>query len=144
MVTYYDTSCMAKLYVPEEGSQRILRHVADDGKALLYTPLHNSELRNAIALKVFRGEIEQDEMNAVFLKLESDIQSGRLIMVPTDWPDVFCRTNQLSAMYTAEEGCRTLDILHVALASSFGCHRFITNDERQRNLARRVGLDVDW
>lgn len=65
-------------------------------------------------------------------------------MAPTDWSDVFCRTNQLSAMYTAEDGCRTLDILHVALASSFGCRRFITGDERQMRLARRVGLHVDW
>ena len=144
MECYYDTSCLAKLYIPERDSERMLKHVIDAGRALLFTPLHETELRNAIALKAFRGEIERDEMTATFFKIESDLQAGRLFQVSVEWPGVFQCANELSAAYTMQEGCRTLDILHVALANGFDCRHFITNDERQRNLARHIGMAVEW
>lgn len=144
MESYYDTSCLAKLYIPERDSERMIQHVKAAGRALLFTALHETELRNAIGLKAFRGEVERDEMTAAFLKIESDIQAGRLFQVSIEWSDVFRRANELSAAYTVQGGCRTLDILHVALASSFDCRHFITNDERQRNLARHIGMKVKW
>ena len=40
--------------------------------------------------------------------------------------------------------CRTLGILHVAIAASLNCTRFITNDDRQRALAQSVGMQTSW
>jgi predicted nucleic acid-binding protein len=41
-----------------------------------------------------------------------------------------------------EIGCRTLDLLHVAVALSLGVKTFVTFDERQRAVAKLEGLTV--
>ncbi len=94
--------------------------------------------------KAFRGDIGRDEMTAVYLKLDSDLQAGRLFKAAVAWADTFSRAKQLSGTYTVPDGCRTLDILHVALVSSLGCQHFITNDEPLKKVARRIGMMVAW
>ncbi len=142
MNAYYDTSCLAKLYVPEPGSEHIVHLVTSEGKALPFTPLHDTELRNALALKAFRAELHKNEMVQLLLQIDSDIREGRLLQIAPDWGDTFRRANQLSAAYTIHAGCRTLDILHVAQASTLGCRRFITNNARQASLAMQIGMSV--
>lgn len=144
MRTYFDTSCLVKLYIPESGSSRVVERVVADGKALLFTPLHETELRNALALKAFRNEISREQLGAVLLKIDHDILRGRLNRPRIDWTETYSRANQMSLLFTIENGCRTLDILHVALASVLSCQLFITNDDRQRVLAESAGMNTDW
>jgi hypothetical protein len=141
---YYDTSCLVKLYIPELGSDRVRALVAAAGQALALTPLHRCELRNAIALKAYRGEIDRDELAAVIVQIDDDIR--RRLLFPTDleWPEIFRLTGELAVLHTPEKGCRTLDILHIAAALAIGMRRFITLDARQRALARDVGMETDW
>ncbi|HEY3074203.1 MAG TPA: PIN domain-containing protein, partial [Burkholderiales bacterium] len=50
------------------------------------------------------------------------------------------RAADLSLEYTADIGCRSLDVLHVACALELGLPNFLTFDLRQRRLVRSVGL----
>ena len=50
------------------------------------------------------------------------------------------RALALSKRYAAETGCRTLDILHVALALELNAPCFVSFDRRQRRLAMAVRL----
>jgi predicted nucleic acid-binding protein len=47
---------------------------------------------------------------------------------------------QLARRYAAKLGLRTLDTLHVASALELKAERFWTFDDRQKKLARAVGL----
>jgi len=49
---------------------------------------------------------------------------------------------ELSDRHAQTLGCRTLDLLHIAVALSLGVKTFITFDERQRAVAKLEGLTV--
>jgi predicted nucleic acid-binding protein len=48
----------------------------------------------------------------------------------------------LSDRHTPRLGTRSLDVLHVATAVTLGMKQFVTYDERQRALAKIVGLKL--
>ena len=48
----------------------------------------------------------------------------------------------LSDRHAETIGCRTLDLVHVAVALSLGVKTFLTFDERQRAVAKLEGLTV--
>lgn len=58
----------------------------------------------------------------------------------TDWSRIYLDAAELSARLTAKLGCRSLDILHCAVARFFGASQFVTADKRHRDLAKRAGL----
>lgn len=47
---------------------------------------------------------------------------------------------ELSRIYTPQFGTRTIDTLHVAAALELKAERFWTFDDRQKKLAKAVGL----
>lgn len=58
---------------------------------------------------------------------------------------VYADTSFLVSLYvqnTETLGARGMDILHVASALALKARRFVTADERQRELARLAGLDA--
>lgn len=65
MKLYLDTSALAKLYYPEPESAAVERWVGEREGPMLFTPLHELELTNACALKLFRNEITQDQFESV-------------------------------------------------------------------------------
>jgi predicted nucleic acid-binding protein len=52
------------------------------------------------------------------------------------------KANELSDNYSANLGCRTLDIIHVAAAILIGAREFVTFDARQAEMAKQAGLKV--
>ena len=48
--------------------------------------------------------------------LQSDLDSGAVVLVPAQWPDVLSRAELLSRRHTKTGGHRGLDILHIATA----------------------------
>jgi predicted nucleic acid-binding protein len=55
---------------------------------------------------------------------------------------VFVKGNELTESLSAQLGCRTLDVLHVAAALVLHATEFVTLDERQRRLAAAAGLNT--
>ena len=141
-MTYYDTGVLVKLYVPELGSQGVLRFVSERGMAIQVNDLHYGEATNAFALKAFRQEISTAERLALRAKWEGDLGAGRLRHRSLAWPEVFQQGNLLTEAHSPQIGCRTLDILHVAAALVLHATEFVTLDERQRRLALAAGLNA--
>jgi predicted nucleic acid-binding protein len=52
------------------------------------------------------------------------------------------KADELSAGHSAILGCRTLDIIHVAVAVVIGAKEFVTFDARQAAMAKQAGLTV--
>jgi predicted nucleic acid-binding protein len=142
MNAYFDSAIIAKLYVQESNSADAIRLVSTDAAPYLLTHWQDIEVRNALRLKLFRREITAEELRASLAAFDEDIATKRWQRPDYRLTDIHDRAAQLSALHTGETGCRTLDIYHVAAALIIGTPEFVSFDERQRELARREGLNV--
>ena len=106
------------------------------------TPLQRFELRNALRLSVFRGDIAGDECRRLLDLIEADIKTGALVETPVAWAEVYAEAEALSAAHTGRAGTRALDVLHVAAAAALGAKAFYTFDARQKALAVKAGMKV--
>jgi predicted nucleic acid-binding protein len=139
---YFDSAVIVKLYVPEPNSRDAFELVRDSGAAVPFSQLHENEVRNAIRLKRNRGELSDAEVATAFYRLDGDLSAGLLFRPTFDWSVVWTKADNLSDAHARHVSCRTLDTLHVALATVLGFREFASFDIRQRQLAVRAGLHV--
>ena len=71
---------------------------------------------------------------------QTDLAAGTLVAATSDWTHSYRTAAQLSLAHTPSIGCRSLDILHCALAAELQATEFISTDSRQCRLARTMGL----
>jgi hypothetical protein len=141
LVIYLDTSAFIKLYLREDGSEAINQLVTAQDDPLPVWDMLEAELLNAFRLKVFWKELSQDEADTLTELFKSRKQKGHYHVPELDRIAMMETFKKLTT-HTAELGCRTLDILHVACALQLHPTPFATYDQRQRALAKRVGLEV--
>ncbi len=141
MSAYADTSALLKLYLPEVSSPQVVAWANTLTQALPLTPLLELELVNAVELRRHRREITSATGQHVLALVEADIANGILQRTPLDLT-MWRKAVELARRHTAEAGCRSLDILHVAAALALRADLFYTFDQRQHDLARRAGLRV--
>jgi len=138
---YFDTSALIKRYVSEKGSARVVsllrRHY------LLSSAITPVEVMSVLCRRKRNGELS-DEDFAVTL---SRVQGER-----TRWELVELGQTVLSRAEEIVQGIgpmRSLDAIHVASLVTFQAASgtripFVTGDDRQREAAAYIGLDVVW
>ena len=84
----------------------------------------------------------QADCDRALADLQSDLDTGALVVVTADWPDVHRLAETLSKRHTISGGHRSLDVLHVATALHLGAREFLTFDTNQRKLAAAEKLKV--
>jgi len=139
---YYDTGVLLPLYIEEPFSEAVTRMVETRAEPIALNHFHEVEFENALRLKVFRHELTADRLKVILSALGDDIQAGRFIRRPVNWPQVFEEARRLSEASTVKTGSRTLDILHIAVAVKWGCESFASADKRQLKAAAIAGLKV--
>jgi hypothetical protein len=128
------------LYVLDVHSATAIAEIPPTGSWRL-SELTSYELVNAIALRCFRGDYSQEAMDRSLSAFRRDVASGLFIVDP--FPQgIFERAAALSRARTPQLGNRSLDILHVAVATLLDATIFYTFDDRQARLARAAGLSV--
>ncbi len=142
MPAYADTSFLVRAYTPHADSLKALTWLENAREPLPFTPLHRHELRNAIRLRVFRGEITAEQCKLAFLEIESDLADNILVHIPIPWTDTFRESENLGATRTEKLGLRSFDLLHVGLALTLKATEFLTYDIRQASLAKAARLKV--
>lgn len=142
MPAYADTSFLARVYTPHADSAKALAWMQGATDPLPFTPLHRHELRNAIRLRVFRGEITADQRKEAFREVDADLADGILAHTTIPWTDAFRKAENLAAAHTESLGVRSFDLLHVGLALALDATELLTFDARQTALARAAGLKV--
>jgi len=142
MIRYYDTGLLLKLYTEEKESDAIRAFVTKRKQPLLFSSLHLSECVSALRLKCFRNECGEEQAAGAIMDIENDLAAGVLRSVYIDWNAAWTQCRVLSDAHAATTGCRTLDALHIACARQIGANEFITSDERQSKLAKKVGFRV--
>ncbi len=138
---YADTSFLVSLYVQDANSTRAAR-VAPGLLPLLLTPVTEHELRNAIRLCVFRRQITSAQREQALHEIGNDLTAGVRHAVPLDWPKALKHAEALGRRHTESVGARGMDIVHVASALALRAKRFVTFDDRQRELVKLAGLDA--
>jgi len=136
--TYADTSFLVSLYIPDVHSLEAERRMASN-PAVWLTPFHVAEWTHAVEQQVFRRAASRTEADQSYERFRQHRESG--LWVEVAMPEsVFDVCAQLARRHGAKLGLRTLDTLHVASALELKAERFWTFDERQKKLARAVGL----
>lgn len=138
--TYVEPSALVKLYLHQTESAAMTGWRARTRGAFPLTPHGRVEVLNGMCLAVFRQQISADARDDAVRSFEEDIAAGRYVHADVLWRSALRRAADLSLEYTADIGCRSLDVLHVACALELGLPNFLTFDLRQRRLARSVGL----
>jgi predicted nucleic acid-binding protein len=139
---YCDTSFLLSFYLTDRNSVSAIKVMQSLEEGVPFTMFHRLELRNGFRLAVFRKDITAARGKEAFKDLETDLKDRTLVHAPLDWADVFREAEKLSQAHTDDQGLRALDILHVASAVVAGSGTFLTFDDRQGKLARRVGLKL--
>ena len=142
MVVYADTSFLFSLYTHDANSAKAQAIGQTLNATIVFTLLQQHELRNALRLSVFRGEMSASQSRAVLSLIEEDIQTGVLSEKAVAWAEAYALAETLSRSHTPQLGCRASDILHVAIAAILKVKTFYTFDLRQRNLAIEAGMAV--
>jgi predicted nucleic acid-binding protein len=84
----------------------------------------------------------QTHADQALADLQSDLDSGAVVLTAAEWPDVLSRAELLSRRHTRTGGHRGLDILHIATALHLEATELLTFDKKQRRLARAASLKV--
>ena len=138
MSTYADTSFLVSLYLTDVHSPEAECRMASRPVVWL-TPLHMAEWTHAIEQHVFRRVLSRGEADRYHERFQRHRESGLWVEVALP-ESAFEVCAQLARRHGARLGLRALDTLHVASALELKAERFWTFDERQKKLARAVGL----
>lgn len=148
MIAYPDTSFLCAFYRKQVNSPQAAAHFAQMPEALHVASPLLFEFRQSVRWQTFlhhkdpsKGYDKPTAM-AALSKLQLEIASGAVVVVPVEWADVASIAERLSAQYTWTEGYRGFDVLHVATALHLGASEFLTFDGKQKTLAESEGLVV--
>lgn len=142
MNAYADTGFLCSLYAPDPHTDRAAGRMKRQTLPLPLTWLHHVEFRNALRLRVFRGEITPSQRDGSLNAFLADLAGGVFAGAAPPLADILTEAERLSAVHTERLGTRSLDILHVSAALVLGVPAFLTFDHRQIALATAVGLHV--
>lgn len=142
MNTYADTGFLCSLYAPDAHTRPAVTRMARQMLPLPVTWLHQLEFRNALRLRIFRGEITPAQRDASLNAMLADLAAGVLTHIEPPLADLTTEAERLSAQHSETLGTRSLDVLHVASALVLGLPELLTFDHRQHALARAAGLQA--
>ena len=138
--TYIDPSALRSLYLHDDRSSAFCSWRRRVGGVLPITRFGGAELVNSIRLGVHRGDIDDGTARCAVDQFDADVRDGNLTIVDTLWRRTLDLARDLSSRHSAELGTRTLDVLHVATALTLEHRVFVSYDERQAALAKKVRL----
>lgn len=138
---YLDTSALLKLYIHEQGSEAVQLRVIAQDLPLPIWEMQEAELVNALRLKVFWKEITMEQATSQIELFHGRRKRGQYFFPEIQRSQLMKTFAQLS-QETPKNGCRTMDIFHVACALEIAATEFLTFDKRQRQLAIHAGLCV--
>ena len=148
MIAFPDTSFLCAFYRRQDNSPAAAAYFKAMPEALHVSGLLLYEFRQSIRFQVWlhardksKGYPQTDGDRAL-ADLQTDLDTGAVVVVTADWPDVHRLAETISKRHTMTGGHRSLDVLHVATALHLGAREFLTFDTNQRKLAAAEKLKV--
>jgi len=145
---YPETSFLFSLYLPRPSSELAAKTFSVLAGALPVTTLLLYELESALRLAAWMNAqdkhkgISTQMAQVALARLDADLESGVLEVVPCDFANVIALSRKLSNARTWRGGHRSFDLLHIATSRHLKAKRFLSFDVAQRKLAEAEGLKV--
>lgn len=148
MIAFPDTSFLCAFYRRQDNSPQAAAYFKAMPETLHVSGLLVYEFRQSGRFQVWlhaRDKTKgysQADCDRALADLQTDLDTGTLVVASVDWPDVHRLAETLSKRHTIAGGHRSLDLLHVATALHLGAREFLTFDTNQRKLAAGEKLKV--
>jgi hypothetical protein len=142
-MSYWDTSCLLKLYVAEPDSALFEAHAAT-GQLIVSSFIGECELWTTLRRKEAEGSLSAGAAAALLQLFRNDVAAGEILLIPAG---EFVQA-EFEAMVARCHGgqtaipIRTLDALHLAAARMAGETEVVSTDLRQRQAAVAEGFGV--
>jgi predicted nucleic acid-binding protein len=134
---YVDTSVLAAYYCPEPLSEKVEAYMINHNQPTI-SNLTEVELCSAISRKVREGGMNKNDAGHIITKFLYHLDEGFYIKLPIESRHYRLAREWIRQLNTT---LRTLDALHLAVASSKGL-KVITADESFSKSAEILSLDV--
>jgi predicted nucleic acid-binding protein len=138
-VIYFDTSALAKWYLPEENSNEVEKYIQEHGPVVI-SELTVVEMRNLLARHRKEGNIDPNTEIKVFATFEEDIRQKFLICHPLSDGLARSAVNLLSVL--CDLPLRMIDAMHLAMAKEIQTEIFATADGTMAASAKALGFSV--
>ena len=142
-MSYWDTSVLGKLYLPEPDSADFAQKAAVD-PAIATTRLALYEMRRVAFRKESEGFIQAGAAESVLAQVNQDVAAGQIRIVEMD-ARVEAEFNGIMATcyrHTPPLPVRTLDALHLASARADNQTELVATDKRMRDAGKLLGLSL--
>jgi predicted nucleic acid-binding protein len=142
MVTTADTSFLFSLYGNDDHTEVAINWLRNYSQVLSLTTLNEFELGNALRFAEFKSFLPAGKAETYWEDYLEDKRQGRVAIHRCNLSHIIEEAGRLSSLWTLSGGHRSFDILHVASCVILRASHFLTFDQNQARLARRLGLSV--
>lgn len=139
---FFDTGLVLKLLVEEPLSPVVRQFLEKRRVAVPFPKLIEVEVENTLQAMLFRADILPAQLLKCRELVDSLVAEGRFLKIPLSLDVIAAEALVLSPVVTAQTGCRTLDLIHVATAKLLGVEEFVSTDNRQLRAAEVCGLKI--
>ena len=142
-MSYWDTSALSKLYVPEPDSADFVQKAGND-PVIVTSRLALYEMRRVAFRKESEGFIQAGTAESVLAQLSLDIAGGQIRVVDLDErvETEFKVIMSTCYRHAPPKPVRTFDALHLASCRAGGQSELIATDKRMRDAAKLLGLSL--
>ena len=148
MIAFPDTSFLCAFYRRQDNSPAAAAHFKAMPEALHVSGLLLYEFRQSVRFQVWLHARDknkgypQADCDRALADLQTDLDTGAVVVVTADWPDVHRLAETLSKRHTIAGGHRALTCSMWRTALHLGAREFLTFDANQRKLAAAEKLKV--
>lgn len=142
-MSYWDTSTLSRLYLPEPDSADFVQKAANN-PVIVTTRLALYEMRRVAFRKESDGFIQAGTAESVLAQMNQDIAAGQIRVIEVD-ARVEAEFNVIMAFcyrHAPPLPIRTLDALHLAAARAEGQTELVATDKRMRDAAKLLGFSL--
>jgi predicted nucleic acid-binding protein len=142
-MSYWDTSALGKLYLPEPDSADFLGKAANE-PVIVTARLALIEMRRVAFRKESEGFIQAGTAEAVLNQMNQDIAAGEIRIVEMDARVEAVLNTIMATCYrrTPPLPLRTLDAIHLTAAQVAGETELVATDRRLREAAKLLGFSL--
>ena len=142
-MSYWDTSCLVKLYTPENDSPTFANHLANHPSCVT-ADLTLLEFWATVRRKEAEGILAPGEAATVQTALEADASAGAICILVIDQQvrDEYKVVVEKCLSQTPPIFIRTNDAQHIAAATCAGETVIVATDKKLRDAALHLGFTV--
>lgn len=143
-MSYWDTSCLVKLYAPEPDSAQFHAYAAGLRSRPVTGDFARLELLATLCRKEAEGQLAPGDAKTLLAKFDAHVEQRviHLQMLDDAMRIEFERVIEKCLSQAPPLFVRTLDALHLAAASVAGETEFVATDRRLRAAAPAVGFTL--